>query len=80
MREGWICPKCGRGVSPDEKHCEHGGVSLRTTPYTACDTTTAPIPMPFIGTPPWDPRESVSGWHIRSWPPGTHVHYTGKTQ
>lgn len=25
MREGWICPQCRRGVSPDEKHCDHGG-------------------------------------------------------
>lgn len=23
-REGWTCPVCGRGVSPDEKTCEHG--------------------------------------------------------
>lgn len=21
---GWLCPKCGRGVAPGEKTCEHG--------------------------------------------------------
>lgn len=21
---GWICPKCGRGVRPDLKSCDHG--------------------------------------------------------
>ena len=24
MREGWRCPVCNRGVSPDEKACDHG--------------------------------------------------------
>ena len=21
---GWLCPKCGRGVAPHEKTCDHG--------------------------------------------------------
>lgn len=25
MREGWTCPKCGRGVRPDVETCDHGG-------------------------------------------------------
>jgi hypothetical protein len=24
MREGWKCPVCGRGVSPDHSTCDHG--------------------------------------------------------
>ena len=23
-REGWICPSCGNGVSPDHATCDHG--------------------------------------------------------
>jgi hypothetical protein len=23
MREGWVCPYCHRGVSPDQKTCNH---------------------------------------------------------
>ena len=24
--KGWTCPSCGRGVAPDVKTCDHGGV------------------------------------------------------
>lgn len=35
MNEGWICPACGRGVAPDEKHCDHGGLgALPQLPQT----------------------------------------------
>jgi hypothetical protein len=27
-KKGWICPLCGRGVSPDVKYCDHGEVEL----------------------------------------------------
>jgi len=33
-REGWICPKCGRGISPDEKTCDHGMAPVFGTPIT----------------------------------------------
>jgi hypothetical protein len=23
ITKGWECPKCGRGVRPDEKYCDH---------------------------------------------------------
>lgn len=32
MREGWICPSCKRGVSPDHKYCDHSG-QLFIHPY-----------------------------------------------
>lgn len=25
MTDGWKCPVCSRGVSPNEKTCDHGG-------------------------------------------------------
>jgi len=27
MKEGWLCPKCGRGVSPNKSYCTHGDVA-----------------------------------------------------
>jgi hypothetical protein len=27
LAQPWICPKCGRGVAPDQKSCDHGGTA-----------------------------------------------------
>jgi len=43
MREGWKCPVCGRGVSPDEKYCEHSSCrSLCSEPRIYPSTTVVP--------------------------------------
>lgn len=31
-RTGWLCPKCGRGISPDHQSCDHGEPS-KAVPY-----------------------------------------------
>ena len=38
MREGWICSKCNRSISPDEKQCNCG------------DTTVYPV-IPYVPIP-----------------------------
>ena len=40
-RDGWKCPVCGRGVSPDQKECTHGEVAL-PLPWVP-----TPAPIPF---------------------------------
>lgn len=63
MREGWICPKCQRGVSPDEKHCNCtvGAIGI---PYVP---SVLPFEQPLPDTilyPTWDPRKPLTGGTI----------------
>ena len=45
MREGWKCPVCGKGVSPDKDTCEHGGLGPLTNFNPFHDHGT-PVPQP----------------------------------
>ena len=66
-RDGWKCPVCGRGVSPDEKTCPCSGGEFR--PYQPSTWTPPPLPPP-PGTwatprPPyittwWDPSVPIT--------------------
>lgn len=52
--KGWICPSCGRGVRPDEKTCDHGGLTagpLVIGPYLP--QPTLPQPQPTWQPPTW---------------------------
>jgi hypothetical protein len=57
MREGWKCPVCGRGVSPDHGTCDHGGQAAAYQPvsppgYSPAYIRTARDPMypPYVFT------------------------------
>lgn len=74
MTEGWICPKCGRGVAPGVTHCDHGGTGgfgRYTLPSewpqwqpwpNRTDTPLPPYPTIICKTPqlPWG-RYSTGG-------------------
>lgn len=58
MNEGWKCPVCGRGVSPNEKHCDHGGQQVVYGPVIV---PTPVWPDPYRGTGiPWEPPPPVT--------------------
>lgn len=40
-REGWVCPTCKRGVSPDVPTCDHGGGHAVFAPQPS------PLPRPI---------------------------------
>lgn len=42
LPKGWVCPICGRAVSPNEKYCD----CIKYVPWI-------PTPMPYI---PWSPQ------------------------
>ena len=54
MTEGWICPKCQRGVAPAEKYCDHGGGLAGLTPPFKVGS---PTPLPPAQ---WPPNTTVS--------------------
>lgn len=37
MREGWKCPVCNRGLSPNVQHCDHVGVNPLALPSVPFD-------------------------------------------
>lgn len=47
MNEGWICPGCGRGVAPTERHCDHGGIVALPAwpPWPHYPRTGDPLPV-----------------------------------
>lgn len=52
--KGWICPSCGRGVAPDQKTCDHGGlgampVTLPVLPVLPIPNTAEPFGAPRYG-------------------------------
>lgn len=60
--DGWRCPVCGKGVSPDTKTCDHDGVNghepsmlekyreiVPHFPYTPPSVPAAPWPDRLIG-------------------------------
>jgi hypothetical protein len=49
MREGWKCPVCHRGVSPDERACDHGNG------FAVLPVLPTPNPIPFPWIPPYQP-------------------------
>jgi hypothetical protein len=51
MREGWKCPVCGRGVSPDHGTCDHGGQAALPDPSYAQPYRPLEF-VPFPGTAP----------------------------
>ena len=53
-REGWICPKCGRVLSPDVNTCDCNEEYKLIPPYT---------PMPYL--PPVYPRPYYPDWMRR---------------
>lgn len=76
MREGWVCPACRRGVSPDEKTCDHGGTShgVPVAPGAHPDVppivpgTYTPAPLPTTRPPltsdPWLPGMTCIDWSV----------------
>jgi hypothetical protein len=68
----WVCPVCNRGVAPDVKYCDHGGVSSlpRLPDYPA-----------GTGAPPPDFWSSVSGSTVQTHVLGaTPQSWTSQTQ
>lgn len=73
MREGWKCPVCGRGVSPDQPTCDHGeGVNRVVGEQPRYYNSDTPTPFyipgkpyspdnPYIPTTPW-PTEPTKPW------------------
>ncbi len=66
MREGWICPSCKRGVSPDEKHCDHGdalrqGLPPLDRPLTGIGVGAAPNQFPL-----YDSDAAFQDWQRRN--------------
>lgn len=47
MREGWKCPVCNRGLSPNVQHCDHVGVNP-VTQFPAWPPD-YPYPSPGVG-------------------------------
>lgn len=37
MSEGWRCPVCNRGLSPNVQHCDHAGANLLGNPVAPFD-------------------------------------------
>lgn len=56
MREGWRCPVCGAGVSPDEKRCEHGNGLAAMVPTV----TRWPVRGGSGDVPPYSPATSIA--------------------
>ena len=56
MREGWKCPVCGQGVSPNKDTCDHNGsvAPVYQPVYIPMEPTT-----PVWPSNPWDP------WWVR---------------
>lgn len=54
MREGWKCPVCGRGVSPNEKACDHGGGVTDVRSPWPCNP---PVADQVVPHPPQRPRQ-----------------------
>ena len=75
-REGWVCPTCKRGVSPDEKHCDHqGGNMIIGTPVYfpyMPDPVTAPIyplgPFPTTPDPTYYPTTTPYPYQTNPYP------------
>lgn len=72
MREGWRCPVCGRGVSPDEKVCDHGGgvTDVRSPhhhyprlydPWWIADPNMTPYRVTLAGYTPAAHTDNTSG-------------------
>ena len=70
MNTGWICAKCGRGVAPSEKYCDHGGYAFTLYPH---------IPVPNVAPatgdqipPPWPTTTCITGGpdlsDLKNWP------------
>ena len=83
MREGWKCPVCGRGVSPDEKVCDHGGgVTDVRTPWhrnpPMVDPSDPRVPAPAPPSDPWgvpcEPQRFGVSWS--GYIPETHTDNT----
>lgn len=45
-REGWICPTCKRGLSPDQPHCDHDASTVVPRLPLRRGTTTPWMPQP----------------------------------
>lgn len=55
-RQGWQCPVCGRGVSPDQFTCDHGNAALpAASPVALPINSPTVIPFPPTTAPVEDP-------------------------
>jgi len=54
MREGWKCPVCGRGVSPDFRTCEHGYAATPVNPLSPVNPLCPLIPV-YVPPPVYSP-------------------------
>ena len=73
MSEGWICPVCRRGVSPTERHCDHGDPLLTSVFQPFISPAQPSYPGGGTGDPPpgrdstiWTAPSSSSQSYISS--------------
>jgi len=53
MREGWKCPVCGKGVSPDKDICDHAGQLAQPWPVHPVYPVYPVYPNPYIPYVPY---------------------------
>jgi hypothetical protein len=61
-RQGWICAKCNKSLSPDVKECDCSTNGYTYIPYQPYNPYIPIYPQPYIPYQPYNP------WDTSPWP------------